>query len=171
MSEVDQRQALLDMAMGGRTEELQSALLQMLGAEGMDPMARTLLTQSLASPSVPATDDDDDDAEFEESLDRSERRRRAIRTLRRRFADLQDELDELRDRNERFAAALGACYRCWGKDRGCGLCGGTGRPGSRAPDRKSFDELVVPALRSARRANPPGPDRTLGHAGSKGGPA
>jgi hypothetical protein len=170
MTEVDQRQALLDMAVGGRTEELQSALLQMLDAEGMDPTARALLSQSLAPSPTPPTDDDDA-AELDESLDRSERRRRAIRTLRRRFADLQDELDDLRDRNERFAAALGACYRCWGEDRNCGLCRGRGRPGSRALDQESFDELVVPALRSARPANPPGPDRTVGHGGSKGGSA
>jgi hypothetical protein len=158
MTEIDQ-QALLGMAANGRTEELQSAMLQLLGSEGIDPTTRALLAQSLAPSGSGDRDDGDDVDELDQTLDRSERRRRAIRTLRRRFADLQDELDELRDRNERFAAAVGACYRCWGEDRRCGLCRGRGRPGSEPRDRELFGQLVAPALWTVRPASPQAPDR------------
>jgi hypothetical protein len=163
MTEVDQHQALLGMAASGRTDELQSAMLQMLGSEGMDPTTRALLAQSLTPSSGGGEGDDDDDVDdLDQSLDRSERRRRAIRTLRRRFADLENELDELRDRNERFAAAVGACYRCWGEDRRCRVCGGRGRPGSQPRDRELFGELVAPALWTVRPDSPQAPDGAAG---------
>jgi hypothetical protein len=171
MTEVDERQALLDMANDGRTAELQSTLLQMLAGEGMDPAARALLAQTLTSRAERSGDDDEDneDVDLEQRLDRSERRRRAIRTLRRRFAAMQDELEELRDRNEQFAAAVGACYRCWGRDPGCEVCDGRGRPGSGPLDRRLHDELVAPALRPAPSPSPLAPDSIVGPRGEERG--
>jgi hypothetical protein len=62
---------------------------------------------------------------------------------------LYAELEGLRERNELFAAALGACPRCFGDDELCPVCNGRGRPGGREPDRTLFAELVRPALRRA----------------------
>ena len=50
-------------------------------------------------------------------------------------------------RNEMCASALGMCAKCWGSDENCD-CLGEGEPGSRIPDKSTFDILVTPALRS-----------------------
>ncbi len=56
------------------------------------------------------------------------------------------ELEELRERNEALAAALGACFACWGTDIFCTHCGGEGRPGAAAPEPHLFRQLVAPAV-------------------------
>jgi hypothetical protein len=65
------------------------------------------------------------------------------------------ELEMLRERSDALAAGLGACYLCWGVDPACPECGGRGRPGWRAPDRKYFRELIVPAVHRWRQQNHP----------------
>jgi hypothetical protein len=80
---------------------------------------------------------------------------RAVRGLQRKAEQMFAELDTLRARNDLFAAALGACYLCWGDDSACEVCGGSGRPGSDMPDRELFAELVMPALRRIRTAPAP----------------
>ena len=59
------------------------------------------------------------------------------------------ELEELRQRNEALAAALGACFVCWGTDIFCTHCGGEGRRGATAPDPRLFNQLVAPAVARA----------------------
>jgi hypothetical protein len=53
----------------------------------------------------------------------------------------------LRRRNEMCASALGMCAKCWGSDENCD-CLGEGGPGSRIPDKSTFDVLVTPALKT-----------------------
>jgi hypothetical protein len=68
------------------------------------------------------------------------------------------ELDELRLMNDRLAAALGACYLCWGKRADCPNCEGRGSSGWVASDKASFAELVRPALiRMSGRRDSTGP--------------
>jgi hypothetical protein len=50
-------------------------------------------------------------------------------------------------RNEMCASALGMCAKCWGSDENCD-CLGEGGPGSRIPDKSTFDILVTPALKT-----------------------
>jgi hypothetical protein len=50
-------------------------------------------------------------------------------------------------RNEMCASALGMCAKCWGSDENCD-CLGEGGPGSRIPDKSTFDILVSPALKT-----------------------
>jgi hypothetical protein len=50
------------------------------------------------------------------------------------------------------AAALGACYLCWGDDPGCEYCAGHGTPGWIEPDPELFELYVEPALARHRSA-------------------
>jgi len=60
------------------------------------------------------------------------------------------ELEMLRARNDALAAALGACYLCFGDDVLCKECGGRGVPGSLAPKPAAFRKYVLPAFRRAK---------------------
>lgn len=93
--------------------------------------------------------DDEEDPPVE-----AERRRESFERLQRILKRLYAELEELRQRNDGLAAALGACYLCWGENPECDLCAGTGVPGSRAPDEILLSHYVTPAVRR-RPAAPP----------------
>ncbi|MCI0394336.1 MAG: hypothetical protein L0332_07030 [Chloroflexi bacterium] len=78
---------------------------------------------------------------------------RAVRQLRQQMKALMLELQELRERNDSLAAALGACYLCWGEDPECSYCAGRGRPGYAAPDKALFMAWVAPAGRALKNQN------------------
>lgn len=61
--------------------------------------------------------------------------------------EMATELEQFRERNDTLAAALGACYLCWGMDETCPYCVGKGRPGAALPDARLFHQLIVPAVR------------------------
>jgi len=63
---------------------------------------------------------------------------------------LYAELEMLRARNDVLAAALGACFLCFGDDLVCPECGGRGTPGSLIPDEPTFRQYVAPAVRAVR---------------------
>lgn len=65
---------------------------------------------------------------------------------------LYAELEALRTRNDALAAAVGACYLCFGDDPLCEECGGRGVPGSLAPEPAAFRKYVHPALHRAQAA-------------------
>ena len=135
------------MAGGQQAASARSTLMQMVTEqEGMDPTARALLTRALAPPA-------EDEAGVEAGGDygggRALRRQQRVSRLRSRFDAMQDELDELRERQDRLAAALGACAECWGEDLECEVCGGTGTPGAFVPDPRLYRALVSPACRAA----------------------
>ena len=69
--------------------------------------------------------------------------------------ELYRELQGLRERNDKLAAATGACYLCWGSDDECVNCTGKGRSGWAPPDQVLFDEIVKPAA-ARLAAVPPG---------------
>ncbi len=64
--------------------------------------------------------------------------------------NLRAELQALRERSDTLAAALGACYLCWGDDPGCQVCAGRGSPGCLPINPDLFEEFIVPALRRVR---------------------
>jgi hypothetical protein len=74
--------------------------------------------------------------------------RRYVELLR----ELSTELQEVRERCDALAAALGACYLCWGTNEQCTECEGAGTPAWTTPDRELFRELVVPSIERLRRA-------------------
>ncbi len=67
------------------------------------------------------------------------------------------ELEELRERNEALAAALGACFACWGTDIFCTHCGGEGRPGAAAPEPPRGSRGRCSRPRPRRGGSFPGP--------------
>jgi hypothetical protein len=81
---------------------------------------------------------------FEQSL----RLAQVVQRLEGQVKKLRAELDQLRELNDALAAALGACYLCWGEDAGCPVCHGTGCPGSAMPDKQLFARFVAPTLRT-----------------------
>jgi hypothetical protein len=132
-------------------------LLEQLGAENpkLAMLMRLMANRRQAEVQEEAEVEDAIDTEMEDALESSrgdepqanDRVHHEIDSLLHR---LYAELDELRTRNDNLAAALGACYLCWGENVNCPECHGHGRPGSTQPDRDSFVEWVVPVLRRLR---------------------
>lgn len=141
---------------------LQSMLLQLLAAKsGIDPETLTdpggsagpidpglsmLLRYLNEKPEREQPDDEPDHAVEPEVLPtpRSDRLRMQ-----------RAEIELLRRRCDTLAAALGACYLCWGRDPACVQCLGSGRPGWNEPDETLFRRLVVPAIRRHREGSRP----------------
>jgi hypothetical protein len=70
-------------------------------------------------------------------------------------ADVNDQGEHatpqrLLERHRSIARAVGAC-ECWGDLSGCEKCGGFGQPGWALPEKRQFDALVRPALRTIRQ--------------------
>jgi hypothetical protein len=130
------------------TEELLGQL------ESSDPTL-ALVAKYLANrpvPEVADTVEEETGAEAEAgevrtALDQTQRLAQVVQNLQSQVVDLRVELEQLRERNDLLAAALGACYLCWGEDRDCPICQGTGRPGSMPPEGSLFTQYVGPALR------------------------
>jgi hypothetical protein len=142
--------------------DLQAMLMQLLAAKsGIDPETLTdpggstgdvdprmsLLMNYFNQKQAPARDDDPDD-EAEVEVLRPDPADLRMRQLRR-------EIEYLRRRSDTLAAALGACYLCWGRDPACVQCLGAGHPGWNEPDELLFRRLVGPAIRRRRETHPP----------------
>lgn len=75
-----------------------------------------------------------------------------VRALLEHSQALEGEVETLRARNDTMAAALGACHLCFGEDRACEVCHGTGLPGWRTPERNAFRRYVRPAVQRVNAA-------------------
>lgn len=69
------------------------------------------------------------------------------RRLLRRIRSLTEDLALQQETGDTLAAALGACYLCWGEDSRCDHCRGRGISGWGDPDPALFDEYIAPAIR------------------------
>jgi hypothetical protein len=92
----------------------------------------------------------------------------ALEELRQLTESMRVELHLLRERNDLFAAALGACCHCWGQDLSCRSCRGRGGPGFSMPDESLFAEYIVPAIHTLqaqrtkfRKPSPDAPIRSV----------
>jgi hypothetical protein len=142
---------------GGAVDPFALLQAQLAGQSATDPRAAMLLQflqqrRSAAASARPAAeavprDDMDDDGP---SRARSERVAGA-REVRATLRDLYAEVEALRRRNDEIAAAVGACFVCYGDDPACAECGGLGKPGSCAPEPAAYRKYVVPAVRRAQR--------------------
>ncbi|NDJ16439.1 hypothetical protein [Myxacorys almedinensis] len=150
----DMNQILMNMLLSGQGG--QANLEEMLNDNSdLDPMARMVLSQALSTSN--AQKDEDHEIDLDDDDEAPSRRRRAIKRLRSRFTAmqqqielLQQQIEELETHNDELAAALGACYLCWGQDSHCPECHGKGKPGTMALDWALFEEWVLPAVRAAR---------------------
>jgi hypothetical protein len=81
----------------------------------------------------------------------------ALSELQKEMNALRAEIETLQQRNDTFAAAVGACCLCWGQKIDCRSCRGRGGPGFCIPDETLFEEFVLPAVRTlrAQRAKSP----------------
>lgn len=117
-----------------------------LFAEHADPRVRLIAQFMNAAPIAAASEAEAEDLPDAPAIEVAAPHPAADRRLRRRLRALAAELRAAQTVADTLAAALGACYLCWGEDRGCGHCGGAGRPGWAEPDAALFAEFVAPAL-------------------------
>jgi hypothetical protein len=73
------------------------------------------------------------------------------RRMQRKIRALTAELEFQREIGDTLAAALGACYLCWGDDPECEQCGGVGSPGWNEPDPELFAGYILPAINRIRK--------------------
>jgi hypothetical protein len=122
-----------------------SLLLSQLQAQGSsNPTAALLasLLQMRKPASLPAEDPD----VAERGAEAQQERERSFQELNETVSRLWAELDVLRKRNDELAAAIGACFLCFGSDPLCPECAGRGRPGSKFPEANAYRKYVLPAL-------------------------
>lgn len=154
------------LATPGASVTADQAIEQLLGQmDPSDPRVRLVanaLARQRAAPAPefePEPPDDSSLRELEalvrEAQARAEHAARAEEKLRGIVRGVMDELQILRERNNLLAAALGACYVCWGEDAECAVCGGAGQPGSVRPEPHLFARLVAPAVHASGARRPP----------------
>ncbi len=168
MPDVGDLQALLTAQAGGQPGGLDLMQLLAGGAAGggavddqLGLVMRLLEQRQAAAPDQPV-DLPPTEAELElerivelrERSDRRDERATRARELKELMTRLYAELETLRARSDLAAAALGACYLCFGEDLTCPECGGRGRPGSLVPEAGPFRRLVTPAVNRIRRLHP-----------------
>jgi hypothetical protein len=95
-----------------------------------------------------------------ETTNEAEEKRESLAPLQRLMKRLYREVEELRERNDSLAAALGACYLCWGENPQCEVCAGIGAPGWNASDEILFSHYATPAIRRLRTPAEPAPPRS-----------
>jgi hypothetical protein len=92
----------------------------------------------------------DQELQVEESQEPGEDSAAALAELRQYMKGMFAEIKLLRERNDAFAAAVGACCLCWGQKLECRSCRGRGGPGFCMPDETLFEEFVLPAIQTLR---------------------
>jgi hypothetical protein len=134
--------ALLQSLASGSTDPM-SLLLSQISANAPNDPSIGMLTSFLQrrDPPPPPEVDEEAQAEAEARLDE----------LSSIVDTLYAEVETLRSRSVELAAALGACYVCFGTDLLCPRCSGRGRPGSRPPKPEAYRAYVVPAVMRVRR--------------------
>jgi hypothetical protein len=148
--------ALLQSLASGSTDPM-SLLLSQISANAPDNPSVGMLTSLLQRRDPPAPEVDEE-AQAEVAV--------RLEELTEMVDNLYAEVETLRARSVELAAALGACYVCFGTDLLCPRCGGRGRPGSRPPKPEAYRAYVVPAVmrvrrltEAQRRDDPPSPPR------------
>jgi hypothetical protein len=117
-----------------------------------NPMA-AMLAKHLAEQRARAASDEARVIDVEathETQEPGEDPRAALNELREKMNGLLAEIELLQQRNDAFAAAVGACCLCWGQKIDCRSCRGRGGPGFCIPDESLFEEFVLPAIRTLR---------------------
>jgi hypothetical protein len=129
------------------TEELLSQL------ESSDPTLALVAKYLANRPMLDTADTAEEGADAAEEVEKqntvfeqTQRLAQIVQRLQSQVENLRNELEQLRERNDLLAAALGACYLCWGEDHGCPVCNGNGHPGSNLPERRWFTQYIAPVF-------------------------
>jgi hypothetical protein len=134
---------------------IQDVLLSQIDTnDPMMAMVARMITERAASPAEHV------DTEFAPDSDDDEKQRLkrligGVRQLRRESESLRTEIEELQLRNDTLAGALGACYLCWGEYPLCEICNGKGSPGHFPISMQTFNEYILPAIRSVKSQKTP----------------
>ena len=59
---------------------------------------------------------------------------------------LKSQLEHELLQNDNLAKAIGACTECFGENKDCPDCFGTGKPGSNVPDFILYNKYINPAI-------------------------
>ncbi|PAU61532.1 hypothetical protein [Pseudomonas indica] len=144
-------QELLQQMLSGQQPD--PGAMSALFAEHEDPRIR-LMAQFMSQDSgAPEPEDEATEVEAEIVRDTLPPPSDSLR-LRRRIRHLTEELHAAQSIGDTLAAALGACYLCWGEDDDCELCGGHGQPGWCEPDAELFAGYVAPAVARLQQPSP-----------------
>jgi hypothetical protein len=155
--------AALAQAMSGGAADPISLLLGQLTAQAPDDPRVSLLTQlmqqRMGAAAAPSRDEAADKEARRQAEEEIRERTVRVRELEAMLRQIEAEAKALRARNDELAAALGACFLCFGSDPYCSECGGRGAPGARPPERAAWREYVLPALKRVRTLQSNGPAR------------
>src|ERR1043166_1124011 len=133
---------------------------QLLGKTGEQPTMQSLLAQvAETNPNLApfanyliqreaARCEQEAREEAQKTVEEQPGQRESLKNLELTVHKLYRELEDLRGRNDALAAALGACYLCWGDDFQCPYCHGQGATGWRIPDPDLFRQWIKPTLRA-----------------------
>jgi hypothetical protein len=127
---------------------MQELLLSKLDTS--DPTT-AMLAQMIASQSANQSEKSESTIDIDEDETQARKLKQltaTCRQLRQGYETLQTEMEDFRLRNDTLAAALGACYLCWGENTACENCDGQGTVGFFSIDVPAFSEFIAPALRA-----------------------
>jgi len=129
-----------------------SLLLSQLQTQGSSNPTSALLATLLQmrKPTEAGCPPAEDPDQAEREAQAQQERERSFQELNGTVSRLYGELDVLRKRNDELAAAIGACFLCFGSDPLCPECVGRGRPGSKLPDVSAYRKYVLPAIHRAQ---------------------
>jgi hypothetical protein len=141
---------LLAALAGGNVDPM-TMILSQLGSQTSDnptfSMLKTMLEQRRQAAVVETTASCEESEVDAASSEAAQQREQDLRELKDTVDKVYAELEALRARNDNLAAALGACFLCFGADAACVECAGRGHAGARMPELSAYREFVLPAVR------------------------
>lgn len=145
------------MDQSGTIDPIALLQTQLAGQGAVDPRTALLLQflqqRRTAAPAASPAGEAATEAQESRHEERARREHaNGAREIRETMRDLYAEVEALRRRNDELAAAVGACFLCFGEDLKCEECGGLGAPGARAPEPAAYRKFVLPAVRRAQQS-------------------
>jgi hypothetical protein len=139
---------LLAALAGGNADPVSLILSQLGGQTSDNPafsMLKGMLEQRRQSATVETTSEDCESVAA--SSEAARQHELHLQELKDTVEKVYAELEALRARNDTLAAALGACFLCFGAEASCVECAGRGYAGARMPELSAYREFVLPAVR------------------------
>lgn len=103
--------------------------------ELMQPMLQNNKTEDAEQPNIKE--------ELEEKIAKIKAINQKLFTI---IEGLKSQLEFELNQNDDLAKAIGACVECFGENKDCPDCFGTGKPGTNVPDFILFNKYINPAI-------------------------